>query len=60
MINNLTDTIIGISTPQGKGAIGIARLSGNNAKTIAEKIINKKIINKKIIYTKFYNDQKKI
>lgn len=32
------DTIAAISTPMGEGAIGIVRLSGNEAIAIADKI----------------------
>jgi len=37
------DTIVAISTPRGFGGIGIVRLSGNEALTIAQKILSKKI-----------------
>jgi tRNA modification GTPase len=37
------DTIAAISTPRGFGGIGIVRLSGNEALTIAQKIFSKKI-----------------
>ncbi|HLX45762.1 MAG TPA: tRNA uridine-5-carboxymethylaminomethyl(34) synthesis GTPase MnmE [Bryobacteraceae bacterium] len=36
---NLNDTIAAISTPPGRGGIGIARLSGPDSRTIAEKIL---------------------
>ena len=32
---NLDDTIVAISTPPGRGGIGIVRLSGAEARTIA-------------------------
>jgi tRNA modification GTPase len=35
----LNDTIAAISTPPGRGGIGIARLSGPDSRTIAEKIL---------------------
>ncbi|PQJ12642.1 tRNA uridine-5-carboxymethylaminomethyl(34) synthesis GTPase MnmE [Flavipsychrobacter stenotrophus] len=38
----LSDTIVAIATPPGEGAIGIIRLSGANAITIAAKIFSKK------------------
>jgi len=37
-MNTLNDTIVAISTPIGKAAIGIIRLSGNDAFKIADKI----------------------
>ena len=39
----MKDTIVAISTPRGFGGIGIVRLSGNEALTIAQKIFSKKI-----------------
>lgn len=39
----MKDTIVAISTPRGFGGIGIVRLSGNEALTIAQKILSKKI-----------------
>jgi len=38
MHDNLKDTIVAISTPIGEGGIGIVRLSGTRALTIADKI----------------------
>ncbi|MEG1805253.1 MAG: tRNA uridine-5-carboxymethylaminomethyl(34) synthesis GTPase MnmE [Clostridia bacterium] len=38
MIKN--DTIVAISTPNGLGAVGIVRLSGDNSATIAEKLFS--------------------
>ncbi len=37
LTEKITDTICAISTPLGVGAIGIIRISGNKAKSIAEK-----------------------
>ncbi len=37
-INNLDDTIVAISTPLGQGAIGIVRLSGKDAVSIADQM----------------------
>ena len=58
-----SDTIIAIATPPGKGAIGIARLSGANSFAIAERMMGgnskQKQISKKpcqqIIISTFYN-----
>jgi tRNA modification GTPase len=36
-----TDTIVAIATAPGRGGVGIIRLSGASAKTIAERIVNK-------------------
>ena len=36
---NLNDTIAAISTPPGRGGIGIVRISGRDARAIAEKIL---------------------
>ena len=37
-IKNLDDTIVAISTPMGKGGIGIVRLSGKEALAVADKM----------------------
>jgi tRNA modification GTPase len=37
---NLTDTIVAISTPSGRGALGVIRLSGSQARTIAGRILS--------------------
>jgi tRNA modification GTPase len=41
MTDNKTDTIAAIATPPGRGGVGIIRVSGPQAKTIAEKILGK-------------------
>ena len=43
MIINEKDTIAAIATPQGNGAIGIIRISGNAAFKIVKKIFHSKI-----------------
>ena len=45
------DTIIAISTPPGEGAIGVVRLSGNDAITIAGKIFAGKDLTKQKTHT---------
>jgi tRNA modification GTPase len=37
---NLTDTIVAISTPSGRGGLGVVRLSGADARQIAERILS--------------------
>ncbi len=51
------DTIAAIATPHGVGGIGVIRLSGIKAKTIAETIINKTIQPKKILFSNFYDQR---
>jgi tRNA modification GTPase len=36
---NLTDTIVAISTPPGRGGLGVVRLSGGRAREIAERMV---------------------
>ena len=36
---NPRDTIVALSTPPGRGGLGIVRLSGSNSRSVAEKII---------------------
>ena len=40
---DMTDTIVAISTPQGLGAIGMIRLSGPEAISIADRVFSKNI-----------------
>ncbi|MBL0018109.1 MAG: tRNA uridine-5-carboxymethylaminomethyl(34) synthesis GTPase MnmE [Bacteroidetes bacterium] len=40
---DMTDTIVAISTPQGLGAIGMIRLSGPDAISIADRVFSKNI-----------------
>jgi tRNA modification GTPase len=48
---NLYDTIVAIATPAGPGAIGIIRLSGNEAIAIANTIFSGKDLNKQPSHT---------
>lgn len=48
---NTNDTIVAISTPPGEGAIGVIRLSGANAVTIAGKIFSGKDLTKQKTHT---------
>lgn len=41
-LNSIEDTIVAVSTPVGHGGIGIVRLSGRNALSIADKIFKTK------------------
>ena len=38
----INDTIAAVSTPQGLGAVGIVRMSGDKAKEISDKIFSTK------------------
>lgn len=40
----MNDTIVAISTPPGRGGVGIVRISGSNAYSIAQQICKKKVI----------------
>jgi tRNA modification GTPase len=44
------DTIAAISTPLGEGGIGIVRLSGSEAKAIAQRLFTKPIENRRLVY----------
>ena len=48
---NTNDTIVAISTPPGEGAIGVVRLSGTDAITIAGKIFSGKDLAKQKTHT---------
>lgn len=58
MIYKTNDTITAISTPPGKGGIGIIRISGKKAKKIAEKISNINLKHGKIKKTTFFDEKK--
>ncbi len=54
MLNKLSgweDTIVALATPQGVGAIGVVRLSGNNAIAIANSIFPSKDLDKQASHT---------
>ena len=48
---NTNDTIVAISTPPGEGAIGVIRLSGSEAITIASRIFSGKDLTKQMSHT---------
>lgn len=52
------DTIAAIATPHGVGGIGVIRISGSQAKSIAESITAKIIKPKDIRFSSFYDQQK--
>ncbi|MFN8310669.1 MAG: tRNA uridine-5-carboxymethylaminomethyl(34) synthesis GTPase MnmE [Chitinophagales bacterium] len=51
---NLHDTIVALATPQGMGAIGVIRLSGNDAIAIAAKVFHGKDLNQATSHTVHY------
>jgi tRNA modification GTPase len=44
------DTIAAVSTPLGEGGIGIVRLSGENARSIAEQLFGKELSDRRLVY----------
>jgi len=48
---NLSDTIVAISTPPGEGAIGVIRLSGNNAIAIVNRVFKGKDLTRQATHT---------
>ena len=53
------DTIAAIATPLGEGGIGIVRLSGPQALTIAEKVFNEKLADHRVVHGKIINPDTK-
>jgi tRNA modification GTPase len=49
--HNLTDTIVALATPPGVGAIGVIRLSGTDAITIADAVFHGKKLTKQPTHT---------
>ena len=54
--HNLTDTIVALATPPGVGAIGVIRLSGKHAITIADSIFFGKNLEKQASHTAHFWD----
>jgi tRNA modification GTPase len=55
-----TDTIVAVATPQGRGGIGIVRLSGPNLQSLARTICGKSISPRHAHYASFLNQQGQI
>lgn len=56
-----TDTLVAIATGQGKGGIGIVRLSGNNALSIAQSLTGKeKFIPRQATFCSFRNTNREV
>ena len=57
----MADTIAAIATPPGQGGVGIVRISGKNACSIAEKISQLQSFEpRKIHFASFFDDQKNL
>ncbi|MDB6096040.1 MAG: trmE [Francisellaceae bacterium] len=54
------DTITAIATPPGRGGVGIIRISGPLALTIASQICHKSFISRQISFSHFYDSTKQI
>ena len=55
--NNTQDTIAAIATPPGRGGVGIIRVSGKLAETIAQKIVKKSLSVREATYLPFFDEQ---
>jgi len=42
VVFSTTDTIVAVATPQGRGGIGVVRLSGPDARVVAERLITRR------------------
>lgn len=60
MTRPIHDTIAAISTPPGRGGVGIVRISGPLALNLAEKITHKQLKIRQAIFAEFYDDQHQI
>ncbi len=49
------DTIAAIATPPGNGGVGIIRISGTQAKPIAQQLVNKELQARYVHYSAFYD-----
>ena len=52
-----TDLICAIATPPGEGGVGVIRLSGPNAKNVAESLISRKLTPRHAHYSPFVADK---
>ena len=55
-----SDTIAAIATPPGKGGVGIIRISGNQAQTVAKQILGFKPRNRYAHHASFEDDQGRV
>ena len=53
--NNTQDTIAAIATPPGRGGVGIIRVSGKLAETVAQKILKRSLSVREATYLPFYD-----
>lgn len=53
--NNTQDTIAAIATPPGRGGVGIIRVSGKLAETVAQKILKRSLSIREATYLPFYD-----
>ena len=57
---NVNDTIAAIATPPGKGGIGVIRLSGPDALSIAQQLCAVKLVPRQAHYVKFKQTQQEV
>src|SRR5690554_3712516 len=56
----LTDTIVAISTPPGRGGIGVVRVSGPEVKNIITGIVGKPLSERHAYYCRFRDSNREI
>lgn len=55
-----SDTIVAVSTPPGKGGIGIIRFSGGSASEIASHLTGRNVVPRKVLKRKFFDSRQRI
>lgn len=60
IITHSNDTIVAQATAPGLGSVGIVRVSGKHAKTVAEKILGNCPSPRQAVYQAFYDDNKNV
>ena len=55
-----SDTIVAVSTPPGKGGIGIIRFSGESASEIASRLTGRNVVPRKVLKRKFFDNRQRI
>lgn len=55
------DTIAAVATPPGVGGVGIVRVSGSNARMIAEKVLKTKTLKHgQVVHTSFFSEKEEV
>ncbi len=57
-VSYVKDTIAAVATANGKGGIGVVRVSGPNARLVAKELLSKPIVPRQVLYCDFVDAQR--